>query len=475
MADVIGYEEGRPEVLERINSGYPRFVVHQYLKKIEQRWKSLFDSPDSRIWLTSSERVARKLEAHLDDERSKFLSHGGIQGVRLPNDSALNQKAKLYLQHIGGLLSSREAEDYLVANGIEQAPTQEKRFDGDAAALLKSVLAPDLGNASPSDILLSNSGMNAFFAVYQAINKIQVPKGKKSWIQLGWLYTDTMKILDKLKPEGAENVNHYDIFDLDSLEEILAKRPDDFAGIITETPTNPLVQTIDLQRVRQIADKFGAYLVVDPTMNSIANIDVSPFADIIVTSLTKYVGYEGDTLLGSICLADRCPQKETLKDEMQASLEPVYKGDLSRIAYLAQNYRQNISTINENTETVARYLSSHEKVKSVYWALQENSKENYTRISRHAKAVGSMISFELKGDLAPFYDTLALAKGPSFGMKATLVCPFIYLAHYELVQNDEGLAYLKKAGVSPELIRLSVGAEPIDELIDVLENALKNL
>ncbi|MCH6255419.1 aminotransferase class I/II-fold pyridoxal phosphate-dependent enzyme [Puniceicoccaceae bacterium K14] len=472
MADVIGYEEKRPEVLDKIQSGYPRFVTHPFLLKIETYWKSLFDSPNSRIWLTSSEKIARSLQTHLGDERSKYLSHGGISGVRLPEDETPNQKAKLYLQHIGGLLSSRQAEDYLASNGIEQFSEKEERYQGDSEVLIKSILAPDLGNPSPDSILLANSGMNAFFAAYQAINKIQSAYGKKSWIKLGWLYTDTMRILDKLRPEGADNVNHYDIFDLDALEATLAQRPNDFAGIITETPTNPLVQTIDLKRVREIADRYGAFLIIDPTMNSIANIDVSPYADVIVTSLTKYVGYEGDTIAGSICVAERCPEKETLISETQNHLEPVYQGDLDRLAHLAQDYHQCISTINSSTEAVAQFLSSHGKVDHVYWALQDNSKNNYRKLARNSTAVGSMISFDLKGNLAGFYDNLALAKGPSFGMKSTIACPYIYLAHYDSLQEDSGLAYLSRAGVSPELIRLSIGTEPTTEIIEALENAL---
>ena len=62
-----------------------------------------------------------------------------------------------------------------------------------------------------------------------------------------------------------------------------------------------------------------------------------------------------------------------------------------------------------------------------------------------------MISFTLRGSLEIFYDKLDLPKGPSFGMKTTLVCPFIYLAHYHLVNSDAGRAELAASGINPDL------------------------
>ena len=86
--------------------------------------------------------------------------------------------------------------------------------------------------------------------------------------------------------------------------------------------------------------------------------------------------------------------------------------------------------------------------------------------------VGSMISFTLHGSLEEFYDRLTLQKGPSFGMKTTLVCPFIYLAHYDLVNSEAGRAELAASGIDPDLVRFSVGCEPVEAIIAALEEAL---
>lgn len=83
-----------------------------------------------------------------------------------------------------------------------------------------------------------------------------------------------------------------------------------------------------------------------------------------------------------------------------------------------------------------------------------------------------MISFTVAGPLDAFYDRLRLPKGPSFGMKTTLICPFIYLAHYDLVTSEAGREHLARHGLSPDLLRLSVGCEPVESIIDALREAL---
>ena len=78
----------------------------------------------------------------------------------------------------------------------------------------------------------------------------------------------------------------------------------------------------------------------------------------------------------------------------------------------------------------------------------------------------------MRGPLESFYDRLRLPKGPSFGMRTTLICPFMYLAHYDLVKTPEGRAELAANGLDPDMLRLCVGTEPADEIIGALAEAL---
>jgi cystathionine gamma-synthase len=84
-----------------------------------------------------------------------------------------------------------------------------------------------------------------------------------------------------------------------------------------------------------------------------------------------------------------------------------------------------------------------------------------------------MLSFTLKTPLAPFYDAVRLPKGPSFGMKNSLIIPFFYFAHYDLVKDAAGRAELAAGGIDSDLLRLSIGREPVDDIIATLAEALE--
>ncbi len=472
LSDVIGYEERNPEILAQMNSGYPRFVKHECLRRIEGYWQEFFDKPGEPIWLAASEPIARQLESHLDCPQSKFLKHQGVSGVRIPNDDTLNRKAKLFLQHIGGYLCSRKAEDYLVANGLLDRPRDEPLYEGDALQKIRRSLQPLLAASHPEDIVLANSGMNAIYATFSAINEIQAPKGRRSWVKLGWLYADTMHILDKLSPVGSVNKDIHDVFDIEELEAFLAAHPDSVAAIITETPTNPLIQSMDLERIRNLATKYGACLVLDPTVLSPANVDVSPYADVIVNSLTKYAANEGDVIMGAVSVMDHCLDAENLRERIRQHADPPYLRNCQRLAQQIDGYLPLVEKVNQSTLEIVERLSAHPGISRVFWANEPQSRKNFQTIARSPASVGGMLSFELSFDLSRFYDRLTLGKGPSFGMKHSLACPFIYLAHYDLVSTKEGRAQLAKAGINPELVRFSVGAEPVELIIEALEVAL---
>lgn len=472
MAEVIGYEERDSSILAHMNSGYPRFVKHECLRQVEIFWQDLFDKPENPIWLTASEEIAHQLESHLNCPNSKFLKHQGVSGVRIPDDETLNRKAKLYLQHIGGYLCSRKAEDYLVANEVQKSVQPESLFEGDAEEKIIDVLNPLLGGSRSKGILLANSGMNAIYATFQAINQIQAPRGRNSWIRLGWLYADTMHILDKLSSEASSNKDLHNVFDLDQLELLLAANPESFAGIITETPTNPLIQSMDIYRIRKLATKYGVILVLDPTVLSPANVDVSPYADIIVNSLTKYAANEGDVIMGAVSVMEHCPEQDAIRENIAKFADYPYERNQQRLAHQIEGYLPHVETINNSTVQVVEYLNNHPKIEKVYWANEPQSRSNFKKISRSENSIGGMVSFDLATDLTHFYDRLSICKGPSFGMKHSLACPFMYLAHYELVSTKEGQVQLDHAEINPDLIRFSVGAEPVEEIIDSLEFAL---
>jgi cystathionine gamma-synthase len=71
------------------------------------------------------------------------------------------------------------------------------------------------------------------------------------------------------------------------------------------------------------------------------------------------------------------------------------------------------------------------------------------------------------------YDKLNCVKGPSFGLEFTLVSPYLWLAHFDEVTSEQGRAEIRKAGLNPDLLRISVGLEPVEEIWSMLDQALK--
>jgi len=192
----------------------------------------------------------------------------------------------------------------------------------------------------------------------------------------------------------------------------------------------------------------------------------------VATSLTKYTGNEGDIIAGLVVVNAAAPDAAALRRVAAANIEAPYPRDLARLAAEIGNTGTVLARIEESTPRVAGFLSAHPAVGSVKWALDPASRANYLGVARSPGATGGVISFTVRGRLEDFYDRLRLAKGPSFGMRTTLICPFMYLAHYDMVSTETGRAELSANGLDPDLLRLSVGTEPTDEIIAALQEAL---
>ncbi len=469
MRAVRGYEEKDPAITRHLTSGYPRFVVHPFARRLAAH----FAPPGQILWLTSSERMAGELARHLGRSSGATLfSRDGLHGVSHPESAETAGQAKVFLQHLGGFLSSREAEDRLVGLGLLATVYPEETFAGDAAAEVRRQLRPAFGGAGEGDILLANSGANAIYAAFRAVAAVQAARSRTRWVQLGWLYLDTIAVLKKFTPGPADYVYVRDVFDRAALERLFTEQGPRLAGLVTEIPTNPLIQTPDVAKLAALCRRHGVTLILDPSVSSPFSVEVLPQADLVVASLTKYTASEGDVIAGAVAVNPAGPDAAALRRGAAEWLEPVYPRDLARLAAQIGRTGAVLARIQASVPRVAEFLAGHPGVKDVFWALQPSSRENYLRIARNPAATGGMISFTLRGSLETFYDRLRLAKGPSFGTKTTLICPFMYLAHYDLVTTPAGRAELAASGLDPDLLRLCVGTEPAEDIIAALAEAL---
>jgi cystathionine gamma-synthase len=476
MAAVRGYEEKDPAVVGSLRSGYPRFVVHPFSRRLASALAGTHGLAGRTLWLASSGRMAGGLLAHLQSAGgagAELFAADGVHGVSHPESPELAQRAKLYLQNVGGFISSREAEDRLAAMGIGPAPGGKAHFQGDAAGEVRRVLRPVFSPAEDGDLLLANCGMNAVYSAFLAVSRVQAQRGRTAWVQLGWLYLDTIAILKRFTPSRPDYIHVPDVLDLGALERLFADRGSGIAGVVAEVPTNPLMQTPDVPALASLCRAHGIKLILDPSLASAFSVDCLPHADLVVNSLTKYTGSEGDIIAGLVAVNPAAPDAAALRRAVASAVEPPYRRDLARLAAQIGGTRGVLDRIEESTPKVEAFLASHPAVRATHWALGPASRDNYLRVARSPGSTGGTVSFTVRGGLERFYDRLRLPKGPSFGMRTTLICPFIYLAHYDLVTSAAGRAELAANGLDPELLRLCVGIEPADDIIGALGEALE--
>lgn len=468
MDDIHGYEEKRPGTMAAIHNGYPRFVEHQYVQRVSHALDGEKTMAGRKLIPLASMKAAETLRNHIGAQ-VRINAVEDFATVDIPAGGDTEDAVTTFLKHTGLRLGSRHAEDYLLKHDLLEIPQKEKRCKEDPAGKVRGKLA-SVYASDADNVHLAISGMNAFYAAYRAINAIQSARGRDIWIQLGWLYINTGKIIEEFG--NGEYAVIYDVFDMEALREVFDKLGGRIAGIITECPTNPLMQTTDLPAVAELARKHGAALVVDPTMATPANIDTLAHADIAVNSLTKYFCTEADVMSGAAILNTESPFYDQLRESLPQLLEPPYPGDVARLAAQIDGFDSLVARTNASTPIVAEFLESHPAVKQCYWAEQPRTRENYNKIRRQGGGPGSIITFELHQDMAGFYDRLPMVKGPSFGASFTMLCPYLYLAHYDLVTTPEGRQLLARAGLVPDLLRLSVGTEPVEAIIDTLKQAL---
>ncbi|WP_045404941.1 O-acetylhomoserine aminocarboxypropyltransferase/cysteine synthase family protein [Vibrio jasicida] len=275
-------------------------------------------------------------------------------------------------------------------------------------------------------------------------------------------------------------------------------------AVYCESIGNPAGNIIDLERVTELAHAQGVPVIVDNTVATPVLCKPIEFgADIVVHSLTKYVGGHGTTLGGIIIDSGKFPWAQH-KDRFPVFNQPepsyhgvVYTEAFGEAAFIGRartvplrNTGSALSPMNafmlmqgletlslrmerhtENALKVAEYLSQHDKVSWVSYAGLPDS-EFYPLAEKYMQGKPSAIlSFGLKDGYEAgvrFYDALKIFKRlVNIGDAKSLACHPASTTHRQLSEAEQ-----KQAGVSPEMIRLSVGIEHIDDILADLEQAL---
>lgn len=320
------------------------------------------------------------------------------------------------------------------------------------------------------DVYLYPTGMSAIFNTHRILMANARSRGREvqKSICFGFPYIDTLKILEKWGP-GCLMYGHGNSTDLDDLEKRL-ESGERFLALFTECPSNPLLNTPDLHRIRKLADQYNFAVVMDETVSNFININILPLADVVVSSLTKIFSGDCNVMGGGQVLNLHSKMYREIKETVDREYEDNYWAEDA--VFMERNSRDFISRIeriNLTSDAICQTLQKCPFVKQIYYPKYSPSKVNYDAVRNTNGGYGGLLSvtFQKPEQAVAFFDALEVQKGPSLGTNFTLSCPYTILAHYT------ELDWAAKWGVESDLVRLSVGLEETNDLVKVIENALE--
>ncbi len=309
--------------------------------------------------------------------------------------------------------------------------------------------------------LAFSSGMGAISALVLSL----VEKGDHVLIGRS-IYSGVHELVCNILPRFGVDSTSVDSSNLDEVRSAI--RPES-KFLIFESPTNPTLEIADIAALAEICREAGVLSVVDNTFATPYNQNpIALGVDVVAHAATKAIGGHSDVTAGVIC------SRREIVDAAWPFLK-IFGACIS--PFEAWLLIRGIKTLplrverqNANALAVARYLVEHEKIERVYYpGLQ--SHPNHELASRQMRGFGSMVSFDLRGGKetgARFAEALELIQiAVSLGGAETIISHPASMSHASL--NDETL---RKAGLPPGLLRLSLGVEDAADLIADLDEAL---
>lgn len=242
--------------------------------------------------------------------------------------------------------------------------------------------------------------------------------------------------------------------------------------IWVETPTNPMMNIIDIEACAKIAKANNILLAVDNTFATpFLQTPLDLGADIVMHSATKYLGGHSDVVMGALICNDEIIAKEIYRIQ-NSSGAVCGPQDAFLVLRGIKTLHIRMQRHCENGEKIANFLKLQEKVDNVYWPGFENH-PNHHIAKKQMNGFGGMISFSLKGnnmddakEVVKKVRIFALAE--SLGGVESLIGHPATMTHAAIPKQER-----EKSGVVDSLIRLSVGIEDADDLINDLKQALK--
>lgn len=282
------------------------------------------------------------------------------------------------------------------------------------------------------------------------------------------LYGGTYRLIREVfGPFGIES----DFIDMSSLDIVRQAIQDSTKLLWIETPTNPLCKVVDIYALASLAKDIGAASVVDNTFATpILQRPLEHGVDMVLHSTTKYIGGHSDVIGGAICTSNE-DWNERLRFLVKSAGAVPGPMDCFLTLRGTKTLHVRMQRHSENAAAVATFLESHPKVSTVYYpGLSSNA--GHEIASRQMDGFGGMLSFLLVDErIEKAYTFLSgtelFTLAESLGGVESLVNHPATMTHASIPADER-----RAAGLHDSLIRLSVGIEDVDDLIDDLKLAL---
>lgn len=317
----------------------------------------------------------------------------------------------------------------------------------------------ELENAEAA--LITSSGMAAISSALLGVLK----SGDHAIFQ-SVIYGGTHRFLDAVLPRFGITYSFTTGFDVSDFAKLIQKNT---RLIYVETPSNPLLDIVDVAAIAELAKSRQLISMIDNTFATPINqrpLDLG--FDIVVHSGTKYLGGHSDLCCGVIATSQKkAEQILPFLQDMGSSLDVHALALLERsLKTLSLRVRQH----NTNALQVAQFLATHSKIKNVFYPGLETH-PGYAIAKKQMVGFGGMLSYEMKNNgptMSEFFSRLKIIRpASSLGGVESLICQPSKTSHAE-VPPEERI----KMGILDTLFRLSVGIEDVDDLIEDLKGAI---
>ena len=353
---------------------------------------------------------------------------------------------------------------YQTSTYMQTAPGEHKGFEyARTQNPTRSVLERNLAALeNGSEAICFGSGLAAQDAVMKLLS------AGDEVVAVNDLYGGSYRQMIRIWSQWGLKSRFVDMYDAQNLETEIGPNT---KLIWIETPTNPMLNIVDIQAVCAIARKHGVMTCVDNTFASpyLQNpLDLG--ADIVLHSATKYIGGHSDVVHGCLIVKDQ-GLAERLHFIQNASGAVPGPQDCFLILRGIKTLHLRVQRACENAAVIAEYLAAHPKVGKVYWPGFATHR-NHDIAKKQMRMFGGMVSFDLKDNSLEnatkvMSSTELFTLAESLGGVESLIGHPASMTHASIPREER-----LKVGLTDSLIRLSVGVEDVADLVEDLGNAL---